>query len=40
LYKTYDNQQISAINMQKEDLYISNIIRYSLIKEEQINIQN
>lgn len=39
-YTTYDNHQISAINMHKEDLDSSNIIRYSLIKEEQINIQN
>ena len=39
-YTTYDNHQISAIDMHKENLDGSELIRYPLIKEEQINNQN
>lgn len=39
-YTTYDNHQITAINMHKEDLDSSNLIRYRLITDEQINFQN
>lgn len=39
-YTTYDNHQITAIDMYKEDLDKDTIIRYSLIKEEQIRMQN
>lgn len=39
-YTTYDNHQISAINMHKEDLNSTKLIRYQLIEEEQINFQN
>lgn len=39
-YTTYDNHQINAINMHNENLDGTEIIRYPLIKEEQINNQN
>ncbi len=39
-YKTYDNSQISAIDMNKENLDSSNLINYDLIKEQQILTQN
>ena len=39
-YTTYDNHQITAVDMNKEDLNIDKLIRYSLIKNEQIKIQN
>ena len=39
-YTTYDNHQITAIDMHKEDLEIKELIRYTPIKEEQINYQN
>ena len=39
-YTTYDNHQITAIDMYKENLDGENLIHYSLIKEEQIKIQN
>ena len=39
-YTTYDNHQISAVNMFKENLDSSNVIRYPLIIDEQINYQN
>jgi penicillin V acylase-like amidase (Ntn superfamily) len=39
-YTTYDNHQITAINMYKENLNSDKLIKYNLIKEEQINIQN
>lgn len=39
-YTTYDNHQISAINIHKENLDSSNIIRHSLIENEQIKEQN
>lgn len=39
-YTTYDNHQISAVNMHKEDLESSRLICYSLIQEEQIRFQN
>lgn len=39
-YTTYDNHQITAVDMRKEDLNINNLIRYPLIKDEQIKIQN
>ncbi len=39
-YTTYDNHQITSINMHKENLNSMNLIRYQLIKEEQINYQN
>ena len=39
-YTTYNNHQITAIDMHKEDLESDRIICYSLIKNEQINFQN
>ena len=39
-YTTYDNHQITAVDMNKEDLNEKEIIRYSLIKGEHINYQN
>lgn len=39
-YTTYDNHQITAVNMHKEDLDGDRVIQYPLIKREQIRIQN
>ena len=39
-YKTYDNSQISAIDMNKENLDSINLISYNLVKEQQILMQN
>ena len=39
-YTTYDNHQISAVDMHKENLEEKELIRYSLVKEEQIYFQN
>ncbi len=39
-YTTYDNHQITAIDMNKENLDSSELIKYPTIKEEQISLQN
>ena len=39
-YTTYDNHQISAVDMHRENLDSSVLIRYSPVKDEQINFQN
>lgn len=39
-YTTYDNHQITAIDMHKENLNGDKLIRYPLITEEQIKMQN
>lgn len=39
-YTTYDNHQITAVDMHKENLDIQELIRYPLIEEEQIKFQN
>lgn len=39
-YTTYDNHQITAVDMNKEDLDCEKLIRYPLITEEQIRRQN
>ena len=39
-YKTYNNSQISAIQLNKEDLNSDELIIYPLITEEQINYVN
>lgn len=39
-YTSYDNHQITGVDMQKEDLEGSELIRYQMVKEEQINLQN
>lgn len=39
-YTTYDNRQITAVNLNKENLDNENPIKYPLINEEQIKNQN
>lgn len=39
-YTTYNNHQISAVDMRKENLDSTELIRYPLIEEQQINFQN
>ncbi len=39
-YTTYENSQISCVDMHKEDLDSSNLISYELIKGQQIHYQN
>lgn len=39
-YTTYNNHQINAIDMNKEDLNSENLVRYPLIDEEKINYIN
>lgn len=39
-YTTYDNHRISAVDMRKEDLDASGIVRYALVHGEQIKFQN
>lgn len=39
-YTTYDNHQINAVDMHKENLDRNDLIRFPLIKEEQIRMQN
>lgn len=39
-YTTYNNRQISAIDINKTNLNGSDLIRYALIKEEQIRMEN
>lgn len=39
-YTTYDNHQITAVDMNKENLSGEELIRYPLIKEEHIKYQN
>ena len=39
-YTTYDNAQITAVDMNKEDLDGKELILYEIIKEQQINYQN
>ena len=39
-YKTYNNHQITAIDMNKENLNSEIIVRYPIIEEEKINYQN
>ena len=39
-YTTYDNHQITAIDMHRENLGGDKIVKYSLITDEQIKIQN
>ena len=36
-YKTYENSQISAVDMNKENLNFSELIRYKMVLEQQIN---
>lgn len=39
-YTTYENQQITAVDMHRENLDDSHLVRYALIKEQQIKLQN
>jgi len=39
-YTTYDNHQISAVDMHRENLDGRELVRYPLIREEQIRMQN
>ena len=39
-YTTYNNHQITAVNMHNENLDGNNLIRYAIIKDEQIKMQN
>lgn len=39
-YTTYDNHQITAVYMHKENLNSSELVRYPTIKDEQIKLQN
>lgn len=39
-YTTYDNHQITAVDMHRENLDKSELIRYSPVEGEQINFQN
>ena len=39
-YTTYNNHQITAVDMHKEDLNSSTLIHYPLITREQIRFQN
>ena len=39
-YTTYENSQISAVDMQKENLNTDKLISYPLIKSQNINFQN
>lgn len=39
-YTSYDNHQITAVDMHKENLDGDKLVRYPIIKEEQIRMQN
>lgn len=39
-YTTYDNHQISGVDMHKEDLDGEGLLRFPLIAGEQIKMQN
>lgn len=39
-YKTYENSQITAVNMHKEDLDGKDLVQYPLIKEQQVKWAN
>lgn len=39
-YTTYNNHQISAVDMHRENLDSTELMRYPLIEEQQINFQN
>jgi choloylglycine hydrolase len=39
-YNTYENHQISAVDMHAEDLESNKLICYPVIQGEQINYQN
>ncbi len=39
-YTTYENHQITGVDMHKEDLDGGSIVRYPMVREQQIQIQN
>lgn len=39
-YKTYENSQVTAVDMHKENLDGSELASYSLVKDQQIHMQN
>lgn len=39
-YTSYDNHQITAVDMHRENLNCATLVRYPLIKQEQIRLQN
>lgn len=39
-YTTYENSQITAVDMHRENLNGDTLISYELIKRQQINYQN
>lgn len=39
-YTTYENNQITAVDMHKENLKGESLVRYPLIQEQQIKMQN
>ena len=39
-YKTYENSQINAVNMNNEDLNSETLISYPLINKQNVNYQN
>lgn len=39
-YTSYDNHQITAVDMRLEDLDAAELIRYPMLREEQIRVQN
>lgn len=39
-YTSYDNHQITAVDMHRENLNCAALVRYPLIKQEQIRLQN
>ena len=39
-YKTYENSQITGIDMYKENLESNELVSYDLIKNQQILMQN
>ena len=39
-YRTYDNSQINAVDMHREDLDSSELISYPMIEKQNVNYQN
>ena len=39
-YKTYENSQITGVDMQKENIEDDKLITYSLVRGQKINMQN
>ena len=39
-YRTYDNSQINAVDMHRENLDSSELISYPMIEKQNVNYQN